>query len=264
MVSGYQRAWSKLAVECSIFITLMLPVCPASLRSFGFGCASRSLCLTRWFYPGWASSCGVGVALGILGNVSYFILLGGEKKKSWKVTEGMPRTSYTSEGSAWFRLVPGTWQWSPHVEVSWASLWWLFSASSSFTCLVWDRSSEVISYCCYLYSFINLCVKSVVASENEHAWIWHRCYTCSILVLLTSSFWEMGAGGHGKERERELKGYAGSSGWESVCLSGSAFLHSWWCDSAVAFNSILLVRRLGLTLIINWLYIKCNDRCFIP
>lgn len=56
LVSGYQRARSKLTIECLLFITLQLLVCPMPHRSSGFGPAC-SLCQGSFHCPMRADPC---------------------------------------------------------------------------------------------------------------------------------------------------------------------------------------------------------------
>lgn len=190
LVSGYQRARSKLAIECSIFITLRLPVCPVPLKSFSFGRASRALRSAGQPFPGcrggsWHPWKCVRMCSSVLVcPISFWP----EKR----ATERTSRTCCASGGrAAWFRLVPGTRWWSCF-KVSRASLLWLSSAgsSSSFPGAgmgVEESPVTALVYIALIY-IVNLCGKPLVASGHECVWIWHRwcIYACSILMPLTS------------------------------------------------------------------------------
>lgn len=70
---------------------------PSPLRSSGFGCASRALCSTRWLFSGWASCCGVEVALRIIEQ----FWVGRDLRRSFSPTP----LQCASRDTAWFRLV---------------------------------------------------------------------------------------------------------------------------------------------------------------
>lgn len=112
LVSGYQRARSKPAIECSIFITLLLPVSSAPTRSSGFECASRALCLTGQLLWHWSGSWHPRKRFRTRSCVSVSHLCFAEKSHE-EATEGTSRMRCASGGRvARVRLGPRAQWWS--------------------------------------------------------------------------------------------------------------------------------------------------------